>query len=264
MSMLRSFWVQGYLSYRGNFRWLTIQGYFSNNILEPVLGVLMFGYLSRFAVSDDLATFIIIGVSVGRITTVVTSGVLYAFADEQRRGSISAIFLAPTARWTGFLSRGIPHIPNGFVGMSVTFLAAAIVLGLDFSRMHWPGLVLSAILISTSCAAFGLLAANFSISFRDAFFVNNMSLGVLLLFTGTVIPLTALPEPLGTLSRALPVTNALIGLRQAFEGAPLSETGVHAAREAAVIAAYTAAALAGFRIVEWRSRLTGILEREGA
>ena len=164
---MTNFALQSYYSYKGLFRWLNWPGYISNVLLGPVLMVVMFTLLGRFAGDPEKGEAILIGVAAYRIPTILLAGIAQSFFHERIFGTLMFIFGSRSSRLAIYWSRGLLHYPNGILSVVTVLVVSWVLLDLDFSATDWLSMVVSLALITASCTAFALFIGNFAIIFRD-------------------------------------------------------------------------------------------------
>jgi hypothetical protein len=97
---------------------------------------------------------------------------------------------------------------------------------------------------------------------RPVLHYPNALLGILLIFTGMMIPLEIFPPFFQGFANILPVTNGLAAIRDAFNGAIFSDVYLIIVREALVGLAYLTLGFIGFTVFERVAKRTGVLEQE--
>jgi len=85
---------------------------------------------------------------------------------------------------------------------------------------------------------------------------------MLLILTGTIIPLTVFPVGVQEGLKLLPITNGLAAIREAFTGISLSEISGNILREILTGMVYFAVGYAGFLLFERVAKRRGTLELE--
>jgi ABC-2 type transport system permease protein len=259
---MRNFFIQSYSTYKGLFYWLNWPGYISNIFLYPIIMVLMYSILGRFALNPEAAQFYAIGVSLSAVTFVTISGITQTYAYDRDSLTISFIFVSTTNRVVHFLSRPLLHYPNAILVYITAMLTVWLAVDLDFGLLNWLGFVVVSLVISASICAFSQFLGIFSIITRDWLNTMSFTVGILFAFTGIIIPIDVFPSAVQELARLLPITNGLSATRLAFMGAPFSDIYTLIIREAITGIVYFTIGTAGFLIFEKVAKRTGILEIE--
>ncbi len=264
VAFVHNLWLHLYLGFRARFAWSSPSSYFVNAVIRPILTVMLFGFLGRFAVEPDLAKLIVVGISVNAAGVFLAGTVTTAFNWEKWSGTLSMIFVSSGSRLIHYFSRGLSHYPNGFVTISMGLLGGLVFLGVDYSATNWGAFILAVFLIVTSVLMFVLLLGNLAVLLQDWQNLYSVALGVFLTMTGIVIPLSSMPLVLERIARMLPITNGFLALKAALTGAGFAAVQGDLLRELLVALGYAAVGYACFRLVEREVKLRGTLEREPA
>lgn len=257
-----NFYIQSYALYRGLFRWLNWPGYISSAVLQPFAHVILFALLGRFADNPEAALYIALGVTVMSMAFILLSGLTQSYTYDRNYGTIAFFFASPASRLMNYVSRSVLHFPNGIIACVFGLLAGWIIVGVEFSTVNWSGFIISILVISFSLVAFGQLLGIASIVSRNWIAVQGVAQGVVLMFTGMVIPITVYPQFVQGISKILPVTNGLFAMRATFAGAPLAEVSGDILREVITGLVYYVIAFIGFLYFERVVKHTGSLDRD--
>ena len=172
-------------------------------------------------------------------------------------GTLSVVLGCSGSRWLIYWSRGTMHFPNGMFTVSTSLLFAWVFIGLDLSATNWVTLVTSILLIGFTCTAFALCIGIFAIVIRDWLVVSAAASGLLIVFTGVVVPVNELPAFLPYVGNALPLTHGVAAFREAFLGAGLAAVWGQLLLELAVGICYGLGGYLLFRLVEVDARRRG-------
>jgi len=142
-------------------------------------------------------------------------------------------------------------------------LASWAIVGVSFQEVNWPAFVAASLVVAFSLTGAGQLLGVLSIAFRNWIAFQSMALGILLVFTGVVIPLSALPGPFQTIARILPITSGLSAVKTTFAGASFMQVSADVLRETVTGLLYFVLAYIGFLVFEHRAKVTGALDRDG-
>ncbi|MPZ15196.1 MAG: hypothetical protein GEU73_12360 [Chloroflexi bacterium] len=254
--------TQTLLSYKGLFFWLHWPGYLSNVVARPMLMVIMWALLGRFASSPEMVERFILGWIALSIPEILLGGIIQTFAYERSLGVLPIVIASPTSRAFLYYSRAGLHCVNGLTSFALSVLAAVLFLGLDIGSANWPTVLGASASLLVSGAAFSLFVGNIALLRVNWTSVLSWTRSVLMVFTGAIIPIDLLPGPLQPLTGALPVTHGLAALRQGFAGAGAGAVGGELAAEVAVALAYGVVGLALFVLFERTARDRGTLEYE--
>ena len=89
-----------------------------------------------------------------------------------------------------------------------------------------------------------------------------LTTGILLVFTGMMIPRDIFPPIIQGFGDILPITNGISVIRSAFSGTTLSDVYLILLREAFIGVGYLVLGLIGFTLFERIAKQTGALEKE--
>ncbi len=260
MSIVTNFFVQSYLTYRALFFWLNWPAYVGNVFLVPVLYITMLMLTGRFAGSPLDSDYYIKGMAAYSTPFILIWGITQCNYYERVTGTLAVVLGCSGNRWLIYWSKGTLHFPNGMFTVATSLLFAWVFIGLDFSGVNWLTLVASILLIGFSCTAFALCIGVFAIVIRDWLIVSAAASGLLIVFTGVVVPLNELPLSLGYLGNILPLTHGVTAFREAFSGAGPASVGMRLLWELAVGVSYGLLGYLCFRAVEADARRRGAYE----
>jgi len=257
-----NFAVQAYSTYKGLFGWLSWPSYISNVFLRPILLVLMYSILGRFALDPARAQMFAIGITGYAMAFILMGGITQSYAGEREGRTLAFIYVSQVNRHVNFLSRAILHYPNALLSFIATVITAWLVVGLDFSAVNWAGFVSAVLITAASITAFAQFSGIFSIVFREWFNTNALANGVLFALSGVIIPISIFPTFVQEIARSIPMTNGLSVIRATFIGAPFSEVSGSILREALTGIGYYTIASFGFVLFERVVKQKGTLDLE--
>jgi ABC-2 type transport system permease protein len=257
---LRIFFIGGRIAYRGLFNWIRPAYYIPTMLAGPIFQTLFFAYLGRYSRAGNDAFFVVgNGVQVAAMGGVF--GMSLTIAGERWTQTLSSLLATPAARGAIFLGRALPNILNGLLVSLTAFVAGRLLLDFHPSLASVPTLALVVLVSTVSCTAFGLACGALGLRLRDAFLVSNPAYFLMLLLCGVNVPLHALPGWLAAIGRSLPLTHGIEAARKVAAGAPLASVDGLLWKEAAIGAAWAAAAYLMLRLFEAESHRTAALDR---
>lgn len=257
-----NFIVQAYATYRGLFYWLNWISYTSNIIAGPAIFVITYALMGSFAFDIETARYYGLGIILNQMSFMLISGVTQAYTYDRSLGTICFFYASPASRLLNYLSRPVLHYPNGLIVFSVGLTALWLLVDIDFSLLNWSGFVLVVLVTAASIVAFSQFLGTFAIVVRDWINAMTVSVGILFVFTGMLVPVDALPAPIRWVSGILPITNGLAAIRASFEGSRLTDLYPFIAREAVIGGIYLIIGFFGFVFFERVARRTGTLETD--
>lgn len=256
-----NFGIQLYSTYKGLFGWLNPIGYVTNVVLRPIVIVLLYAVLGRFARNPEVAQEYALGVSVLTMSMVIGS-IAQTYVYDRQQGTLSFLFLTPVNRLTNYLSRAILHFPNGLIAFTCALTTAWLIVDLDFTVVGWAGFIVSVLVTAASLVAFGQFLGVLIMRFQNWVNVFILAYGVLFALSGIIIPITVFPGPVQEFCKLLPITNGLSAVRAAFAGAAFSEFSDAIIREFITGLAYLAIGYIRFLLIERNARRTGYLQQD--
>lgn len=257
-----NFWVQVWSYYKGLYDWLHPRGYIANVIVYPIVAILMYSLLGRYALDPKWAAFFTIGMTASLMSYNLISAVTMSYANDRWYATLSFLYITRANRFFNFLSRCIFHYPTGLLVCLTCMIMIRLTTNVDFGMVNWPVLVLAVLVVNASILAFAQLLGIFSIVLKEWLNTLAFSLGITFPLTGMIIPLDTFPPALQEIARLLPITNGLTALRSAFDGASFSAIYFDIIREALTGIIYFAIGYFCFELFERIVKRNGSLEME--
>jgi ABC-2 type transport system permease protein len=258
-NFLRIFFVGGLMSYRALFNWIRPSIYIPTLLGGPLFQLLFFTYLGRYA-TDEPDSFFVVGNAIQVAAFSAVFGMSMAVANERWFGTLGPLLASPANRAAVFLGRGVPVLANSVFVSAFGFTVGVVLLHF---RPGWdavPALATVVLASALASTAFGMLLGSIGLRAKDFMFAANMANFLLLLFCGVNVPLDVLPGWMQAISRGLPLTHGIAAGRRIADGASLGSVGGLVWTELGIAAAYAAAAYVAFRVLEWESRRSAVLD----
>ena len=257
-----SFFIQSYSNYKGLFYWLNWPGYISNVVLRPMVMVLTYALLGRFALNPEAARNFALGIGVFSMVFILVGGIAQSYAYDRSQGTIAFVFLSPVNRLVNYLSRMIIHLPNALIVFFFGLAAAWLLAGIDFGLVNWGGFIISIVITAASIAAFGQAIGVVAIALRNWLNTFGLILGIVMALTGIIVPLSVYPPFIQEFCKILPMTNGLTAAKLAFAGASFTSLWSLVLREALTGLVYLFLGYCGFWLFERVVKHTGALDAE--
>ena len=247
----------GLADYRAIFTWRSwVLGW-----MVRVIAQVSFFALIGLRVSNDRAAFYLL---IGNALAVAAQTGVFSLnmtTTERWAGTLPLLVASPTSPVVVFASRGAYLAVDGSLSALGALFIAGPAFGLD---LPWPR-VLAVVpltgIVALASYCFGTFLAGVIFRFRS---INSLVVLVgyvgLMTVCGVNVPLSYYPTVLEWMSRFLPLTNGLLGIREVFAAAPWPTVVGHAALEAAVAVGWMTAALLTFNRLASRGRLDGSLD----
>jgi ABC-2 type transport system permease protein len=257
---LRVFFVGGVISYRALFNWIRLYIYIPTMLGSPLFQIVFFTYLGRYSNAGSGDAFFIVGNAVQVCGMSCVYGMTMAVANERWFGTLGPLLASPANRLAIFLGRGVPVFANGLIVSAFGFGVGAALLHFRPPVHSLPALALCVCITTVSCTTFGMVLGSIGLRSKDFFFVANLAYFLMLLFCGVNIPLSVLPGWMSAIGRCLPLTHGIMAARQVAAGAGLGEVSGLLWTELGIAVAYAAAGYVFFRMLEYASRRSAVLD----
>jgi ABC-2 type transport system permease protein len=157
-----------------------------------------------------------VGIILGAVVSAASSDIGFSLREEQLTGTLEALTVQPITAvelCTGLL--GFPLV-FAFVRACVYLAIAGLWMDLDVSRTSWFGLFAVLVSAGGALASLGILTGALVLLYkRGQTFAGVFIFGMTLL-SGSVFPVQALPAPLESVSRVVPIRFAFDGARAAL------------------------------------------------
>lgn len=256
---MRLLTVGGVIAYRALFNWATPAMFIGTLLVGPVFQLLFFAYLGRqLGVADD--GFYIVGNAVLAASALCLFGGSMAVLNERRFGTLGHVLLSPRSRTVTWIGRALPYAGNGLLVAAFTLVMGKLLLGLPIPAGAWPGLAATLASAALACAAFGLVLGAFALRFRDAWLINNTTVTLMVLFSGTNVPRDSLPGWMQAAGNFIPVTHAASAARSLVHGASFGSVAPRIGLELLIGAAYAVLAGVLLKVFEAESRRRASLD----
>lgn len=257
---LQNFAVQSLYSYRGLFLWSSWWSYTSNVVLGPILTLIIVALVGSFAGRGADLQSHMLGIATFSIPFIVSGGIHQSFYYDRVWGTLSTILGSPVNRTALFFSRGILHGCNGLISVTATLGFAWAFLGLNLGQAEWVSFSLAVLATICSTVMFMLCTGMACVISKDWFMVRALSMNIILVLAGVVIPKHELTFPLAAVGQILPLTHGLEVMRSAVGAASVQSTPTELLAELGIAAAYGCLALVVLRWIEWRAKQGNFLE----
>ena len=260
MKALRVFFVGGLISYRALFGFLSLWIFIPTLVLTPIFQILLFAYIGRAAGarSDE---FYVIGNAIQYASVPCLFAMTQTIAEERFWQTLGPILISPAGRLPLFLGRAVPVIVNGLFVAAFSLFVGGLLLGVTLGVSSWARLAPVLAVATFSCTGLGLINAALGLRVRETAVLSNVLVGLLLIFCGANVPLSALPGWMAEIGRGLPLTHAIEAARAVAAGGSLASVRGLLGRELLIGAIYSAAGFGLIRFLELQSRRHATLER---
>jgi ABC-2 type transport system permease protein len=215
--------------------------------------------------SEELTLYLVIGAVFWNYLSVVFSFVAETITWERWEGTLEYTMMAPVRRITHLLGSTVFALIYGFIHTAIVLAVLIMFFGLDLSNANWATAAVFVLIGSASIVGIGMMAAILPLLYVErgdqmVFVLNSL----LLLFSGVYYSIAILPQWMQTVSKFVPGTYILDGIRQGLmNGVPVSDL-LHDVWPLLVMAVVLIPAGAyAFSLAERYAKRTGKLKRVG-
>lgn len=257
--MIRVLLLTAYFSYRGLFRWLSPTTYISLKIVLPLAQLSFFALIGAAGRRLTLDEYLI-----GNAMAVATISGIYSVAtavtDERRNGTLIYLMASPSPKAPIFYGRSLFHIADGSLTVVIGFIWAVLAFGLELPVGSWLALLIVIAVGTLASAGMGLLVGVAAYLFIDVSFLANTAVFLVLLLSGSNVPLADLPGFAAAAAQFVPLTRSIEAARMLATGAEPATVASLVLADAVLGFAYASLGFIVFRWAERRARRDGNLE----
>ena len=172
---------------------------------------------------DEYVGYIAVGTMIWMWQNIVLWQVGGSLRNEQMRGTLESNWLSPTWRFSYLLGASAPQLVSMLMLMGVAALEYVFLFNVNFEGSLW--LTLLVILFAApSVYGLGFAFASLVITLKESNAFVFLVRGIVMVFCGITYPIAILPEWMQTVSKWLPQTYIIHGVRTAA----LSSEGIQA------------------------------------
>lgn len=256
MMTARLFFLDGMLAFRALFRWLA-PSVFLPTVLGAPAGLLLLFVVVGDHLGSRPPSYYALGTALHASAVAGLFATAMCVTNERAGRTLSILLASPANRLVVFAGRTVGPALTGLLTSVVMLGLGHLVGGLRVPAAGWPPLLLAMLATAVASSTFGLALGAIGLRGRDALVLANMSVYLMLLLCGIVVPVAELSGPLRAASAVLPMTHGVQAARNAAAGLPV--TGPLLA-ELAVGAAYLVLAAVLLRWCESSSRRLATLD----
>jgi ABC-2 type transport system permease protein len=186
--------------------------YFISRVVGPVPAAELDGAPSYFA-------FAVAGVIMSLVVASATTEITVRIREEQLTGTLELLTMQPIG--PSQLGFGTAAFPLLFaLARAAAYLALSVlVLDLPTDSVDWGGVVVMLATAAVSFAPIGVLGAAATVVFKRGGAIAGLAVFAMTFVSGSLFPLTVLPDWLEAIGRVMPTRFAFDGMRAAlYEG----------------------------------------------
>ncbi len=260
MTSVRVFFIGGLISFRALFGFMSPWIFVPTLVITPIFQILLFAYIGRSAQleSDE---FYVIGNALQYASVPCLFAMTNAIAGERFQQTLGFLLVSPARRLPLFLGRAVPVVVNGFFVAGFSMLVGGAILGIEVPLSAVGPIVLVTAASAYSCTGLGLITAGLGLVVRETAVLSNIVFGLLLIFTGSNVPLDRLPGWMSAISEGLPFTHGIAAARRLANGETLGDVSGLLAQELALGTVYAVVGFGFLLLLERMGRKHATLER---
>lgn len=173
--------------------------------------------------ANEYIGYIIVGTTVWMWQNIVLWDVGFSLRNEQMRGTLESNWLSPTWRFAYLLGHTGPQIVSMAMFVAITALEFGLFFGVRLNGSVW---MIALMMLAAIPAIYGLgfAFASLVITMKEANAFVFLIRGLVMIFCGITFPVSLLPGWMQSVSRFLPQTYLIHGMRAAaFSNAGIAE-----------------------------------------
>jgi len=212
------------LSYRMSFwmQWVgiavSVTGFWFISQLVPPSH--KFGFMGH---KGSYFEYVVVGLAFVNYQSTALQSFQRSIRGDQMLGTLEAILATPTSLSLIILSSGVWAFFLTTLQVTCYIVLATVFFGLDLDYVNVFSVLCFLILTIACMSPLGVLSAATVMTFKQTGPTNFVMGGGAQLLGGVLFPVSLLPLPLQFISRALPLTHALNGIRGAVHGATMGQ-----------------------------------------
>ncbi|HSI97438.1 MAG TPA: ABC transporter permease [Gaiellaceae bacterium] len=247
----------GVADYRAIFTW---KSWLAGWYVRVLAQVAFFALIGERLGDEEKTYYLLVGNSL-LIAAQVGVFSLNMTSAERWAGTLSLLVASPSSPVVVFSARGSYLAIDGALSALGALFIAGPLFGMD---LPWPeilAVVPLTMVVALASYGFGTFLAGIVFRYRS---INSLvvvtTYVALMAACGVNVPLSYYPDPVAALSRLLPLTNGLLGIREVLAGGSAETVLAYGALEAAVGAGWMTLALLSFNRLASRGRRDGSLD----
>ncbi|HLE97417.1 MAG TPA: ABC transporter permease, partial [Candidatus Thermoplasmatota archaeon] len=262
-------------SFTGQVRAYTLTGWTITSVLSPVFLFLGAWVVLRFLTQGanpplfeattgypDYMSFVVLGVAFYGLGASALEDGGNAVYEEESNGTWDVLSLAPFDRFVWMAAKTLAGLVAAFVDFFAVLLLGSVFLDVTPTLAGLAVASLGIVLTLAALQGFGFTMAALGLVWKQPYAVAFILSPVLILLSGMMFPVAALPAWLRPLSAAIPLTHGLQIVRDALLlDRGLVELAPSFALLAGTGALFLAVGILAFHRLERKARRTGVLGR---
>ena len=232
-SELRTFKNAAWLGWQMEANWTDPFLFAIYSVVKPLAGTLILVFMYLVITHGETETMFFSYMYVGNAMYMFVADVLFGVTwvihdDREHYMTLKQVYIAPIKFQTYIFGRAAIKIAITSFGVLLTLLFGVFILGvdIDFAAMNWPLLVVALVLGLATLAIMGLALGGVTfLTAKHAMGINEGVAGIFFVLSGVIFPITILPDWAQSISKFLPVTYWMEGVRRGLEPGVITALG---------------------------------------
>jgi ABC-2 type transport system permease protein len=232
-SELRTFKNAAWLGWQMEANWTDPFLFAIYSVVKPLAGTLILVFMYLVITHGETETMFFSYMYVGNAMYMFVADVLFGVTwvihdDREHYMTLKQVYIAPIKFETYIFGRAAIKIAITSFGVLMTLLFGVFVLGvdIDLAAVNWPLLVVALILGLVTLAIMGLALGGVTfLTAKHAMGINEGVAGIFYVLSGVIFPITILPDWAQSISKFLPVTYWMEGIRRGLEPGVITALG---------------------------------------
>ena len=232
-SNLRTFKNAAWLGWEMEANWTDPFLFATYSVIKPLAGTLILVFMYLVITHGETDTMFFSFMYVGNALYMFVADVLFGVTwvihdDREHYMTLKQVYIAPIKFHTYIFGRAAIKIAITSFGVLMTLLFGVLLLGVDINlaAVNWPLFIVALGLGLATLAIMGLALGGVTfLTAKHAMGINEGIAGVFYVLSGVIFPITILPVWAQSVSKFLPVTYWMEGVRRGLEPGVMSQLG---------------------------------------
>lgn len=211
-----------WLNFKGQRAAFNLEEFVLMQTLYPFLTLIFYCVMAAYAYNTTNVTDWVVGNAFLLCVNTCIFSLGTSFMSERYFGRIRSIIAGSISKFTVVLQKGFFPAIVCVVTTSVGFLAGCLVFHIPIYEISFGNLLLVLAIGMFSATGFGMFLSSLGLLSDQMHFILNTVQYILIIFTGSNIPIENLPKAIQPFSMALPLTRSIIAGRRVSAGKGLS------------------------------------------
>lgn len=207
--MIRRFFEQAWLYYKGQNTGFNFEEFVLMKLSIPILTLIMYCIIAAYGFQTNILTFWVVGNSFLLCTNTCVFSLGGTFNGERYYGRLRSIIVAPSNKLMAILQKGFFPMIESVVSVIIGFVVGSLLFKVDITNINL-GLFLLVILVAMfSACGFGMILGILGMLTSEMHLLLNCMSYVLIILTGANFPITMLPGIVQIISKCIPLTRSI-------------------------------------------------------